>query len=49
MTNHYCCFRVKDIDKSIEFYTQALGMQLIKRLENKEFEYSNGDGGGLDT
>ena len=40
MTNHYCCFRVKDIDKSIEFYTQALGMQLIKRLENKEFEYT---------
>lgn len=40
MTNHYCCFRVRNLEKSIDFYTRVLGMQLIKQMDNDEFEYS---------
>ena len=40
MTNHYCCFRVKSLENSIEFYTRTLGMNLIKKLDNDEYEYS---------
>ena len=40
VTNHYCCFRVKNLEKSIDFYTRVLGMKPIKRLDNEELEYS---------
>ncbi|WP_375749087.1 lactoylglutathione lyase [Vibrio sp. HN007] len=32
--------RVTDLEKSIEFYTQILGMKLLDRFENKEYRYS---------
>ena len=41
--------RVGDLDRSIQFYTQVLGMQLLRRSENPEYKYSLafvGYGGG---
>ena len=32
--------RVGDLQRSIDFYTQVLGMQLLRRSENPEFKYS---------
>ena len=32
--------RVGDLDRSINFYTQVLGMQLLRRSENAEYKYS---------
>src|SRR5690606_29515823 len=32
--------RVGDLERSIEFYTQVLGMDLLRRSENPEYEYS---------
>ena len=32
--------RVGDLDKSIEFYTNVMGMQLLRKNENKEYEYT---------
>ena len=32
--------RVGDLDRSIHFYTQILGMQLLRRSENPEYKYS---------
>ncbi|MDG3086381.1 lactoylglutathione lyase [Vibrio hannami] len=32
--------RVTDLDKSIEFYSQVLGMKLLDRFENPEYRYS---------
>ncbi|MGF1703599.1 lactoylglutathione lyase [Photobacterium makurazakiensis] len=32
--------RVTDLDKSIEFYTKILGMQVLDRFENTEYRYS---------
>ena len=32
--------RVGDLDRSIAFYTQVLGMQLLRRSENPEYKYS---------
>ncbi len=32
--------RVGNLDRSIEFYTQVLGMTLIRRSENPEYKYS---------
>ena len=32
--------RVGDLDRSIQFYTQVLGMQLLRRSENPEYKYS---------
>ncbi|OEF26842.1 lactoylglutathione lyase [Vibrio rumoiensis] len=32
--------RVGDLDRSIEFYTKVLGMQLLRKNENKEYEYT---------
>ena len=32
--------RVGDLDRSINFYTQVLGMQLLRRSENPEYKYS---------
>ena len=32
--------RVSDLDKSIEFYTNVLGMQVLDRFENTEYRYS---------
>lgn len=32
--------RVRDLDKSITFYTQILGMNLLRKNENKQFEYT---------
>ena len=41
--------RVGDLDRSIQFYTQVLGMQLLRRSENPEYKDSLafvGYGGG---
>jgi lactoylglutathione lyase len=32
--------RVGDLQRSIDFYTQVLGMQLLRTSENPEYEYS---------
>ena len=32
--------RVGNLDRSIDFYTQVLGMQLLRRSENPEYNYS---------
>ncbi len=32
--------RVGDLQRSIEFYTQVLGMQLLRTSENPEYKYS---------
>jgi len=32
--------RVGDLDRSINFYTNVLGMKLLRKSENKEFEYT---------
>ena len=32
--------RVGDLQRSIDFYTQMLGMQLLRRSENPEYKYS---------
>ena len=32
--------RVGNLERSIEFYTQVLGMKLIRRSENPEYKYS---------
>ncbi|WP_159651524.1 lactoylglutathione lyase [Vibrio atypicus] len=32
--------RVGDLDKSIEFYTKVMGMNLLRTNENKQYEYT---------
>ncbi|MCL9782601.1 lactoylglutathione lyase [Vibrio sp. S4M6] len=32
--------RVGDLDKSIAFYTDVMGMNLLRKNENKEYEYT---------
>lgn len=32
--------RVGDLDKSIQFYTEVMGMLLLRTNENKEYEYT---------
>ena len=32
--------RVGDLDRSIEFYTNVMGMNVLRRNENKEYEYT---------
>ncbi|UZE95501.1 lactoylglutathione lyase [Alkalimarinus alittae] len=32
--------RVGDLDRSIAFYTDVLGMQLIRKSENEEYKYT---------
>jgi len=32
--------RVTDLERSVDFYTQILGMREIKRLENAEYKYT---------
>jgi len=32
--------RVGDLDKSIEFYTKVMGMELLRRSENTEYKYT---------
>ncbi|MFD2177308.1 lactoylglutathione lyase [Veronia pacifica] len=32
--------RVGDLDKSIAFYTDVMGMQLLRKSENKQYEYT---------
>ncbi|NOH95421.1 lactoylglutathione lyase [Vibrio sp. 99-70-13A1] len=32
--------RVGDLDKSIEFYTDVMGMDLLRKNENAEYEYT---------
>lgn len=32
--------RVVDLDKSIEFYTKVLGMQVLERTDNTEYRYT---------
>lgn len=33
-------FRVGDLDRSIKFYTDIMGMKLLRTNENKEYEYT---------
>ena len=33
--------RVSDLPKSIEFYTKALGMNVLRRIEVPEGKYTN--------
>ncbi|CAM3574714.1 Lactoylglutathione lyase [Vibrio aerogenes CECT 7868] len=32
--------RVGDLDRSIEFYTQVMGMELLRKSENAEYKYT---------
>ncbi|AJC48825.1 lactoylglutathione lyase [Allofrancisella guangzhouensis] len=32
--------RVRDLDKSIKFYTNILGMKVIKKTDNQEYKYT---------
>ena len=32
--------RVGDLEKSIAFYTEVMGMQLLRQSENKQYEYT---------
>ena len=32
--------RVGDLDRSINFYTNVLGMKLLRKSDNKEYEYT---------
>ena len=32
--------RIKDLDKSISFYTEILGMTILKKKENTEYKYT---------
>lgn len=32
--------RVGDLDRSIKFYTEILGMKLLRKSDNKEYEYT---------
>jgi len=32
--------RIKDLDKSIEFYAGILGMKVVKRMDNEEYKYT---------
>lgn len=32
--------RVIDLEKSIQFYTQVLGMSVLNRTENNQYRYS---------
>ncbi len=32
--------RVTDLDKSIKYYTEALGMQLLKKKDNPDYKYT---------
>ncbi|GAG81165.1 unnamed protein product [marine sediment metagenome] len=36
----YTNLRVANLEKSVEFYTKILGMQMHRQVENKEFCYS---------
>ncbi|WP_028111075.1 lactoylglutathione lyase [Ferrimonas futtsuensis] len=33
-------FRVANLDKSIAFYTNVLGMKLLRQVENKDYKYT---------
>lgn len=32
--------RVEDLDASLKFYTQTMGMKLLRQSDNKEYEYT---------
>ena len=36
--------RVGDLERSIGFYTEVLGMKLLRRSENPKYEYTGLDG-----
>lgn len=36
----HTCYRVKDLEKSVDFYTTALGMKEVRRLDYPEFEFT---------
>ena len=36
----HCMLRVGDLQRSINFYTQVLGMQLLRTSENPEYKYT---------
>ena len=36
----YTMLRVEDLDASLHFYTELMGMKLLRRSDNKEYEYT---------
>ena len=36
----HCMLRVGDLQRSIDFYTQVLGMKLLRTSENTEYKYT---------
>lgn len=36
----HTCVRVKELDKSVEFYKDALGMEEVRRLDYPEFKFT---------
>ncbi|WP_028274334.1 VOC family protein [Atopococcus tabaci] len=36
----HTCVRVKDLDKSLEFYEKALGFKEVRRLDYPEFKFT---------
>lgn len=36
----HTCYRVQDLEKSVEFYTTILGMHEVRRLDYPEFEFT---------
>ena len=32
--------RIKNLDKSVSFYTEVLGMKVLKKMENVEYKYT---------
>ena len=33
-------FRVADLQRSLEFYTETMGMQLLRQKDNEQYEYT---------
>lgn len=36
----HTCYRVQNLEKSVEFYTTILGMKEVRRLDYPEFEFT---------
>lgn len=34
--------RVGDLDRSIHFYTEVMGMELLRKSDNEEYQYTKG-------
>lgn len=36
----HTCYRVQDLEKSVEFYTEILGMKEVRRLDYPDFKFT---------